>query len=41
MKKFIAIIIILGFMSCSLSAGDLPQEDAVSTEQNSSNNSEN
>lgn len=39
MKKFIAIIMILGFMSCSLSAGDLPQEESVNTEVSNSEES--
>ena len=39
MKKLIAIICILGFMSCSLSAGDLPQEDTVNTEAQNNNES--
>jgi hypothetical protein len=36
MKKLIALIMILGFMSCSLSAGDLPQEESVNTEASNS-----
>lgn len=41
MKKLITIIFILGLMSCSLSAGDLPQEESVSTETSNSNESSN
>ena len=40
MRNYITIIFILGLMSCSLSAGDLPQEENVTTEASHSNESD-
>jgi hypothetical protein len=41
MKKLTAIIFILTLISCSLSAGDLPQEESVNTEASNSNEKSN
>ena len=41
MKKLVAILMILSLVSCSLSAGDLPEENKVNTEVNNSNDSSN
>ena len=39
MKKVFVILMMIGLMSCSLSAGDLPEEDTVNTEVQNNNES--
>ena len=39
MKKVLIVILMIGLMSCSLSAGDLPEEDSVNTEVQNNNDS--